>query len=359
MLQKSNFTEEHIWKLQKQSRRDPALLERTVYAFGLLEAIAQAGLPFIFKGGTCLMLLLKEPHRLSTDIDIIVEPDTDIDAYIKKAANIFPFIRQEEQKRVKRNNIEKRHFKFTYDSPVNGKEFYILLDVLFEHPQYVRTITKEIRNDLLLVEPEYTMVRIPSIECLLGDKLTAFAPHTTGIPLHMGKNMEVMKQLYDVSTLLDEFQNFADVRDTYRKVALTEIAYRGSCVTVEECLLDTFRASICIASRGKFMEEEYPLYLSGIRDLRGHIYSENYSPEVAVGRAAKAAYMTICLLLDTPYQAVSDFHDFAMEQFSFPELAMVRYLRKAAPEAYAYMIKTDKLLGKVMDNYPDLFASSL
>ena len=77
--------------LQRESRRDPALLERTIYAFGLLEAIALAGLPFVFKGGTCLMLLLKEPHRLSTDIDIIVEPGTDIDAYIEKAANIFPF----------------------------------------------------------------------------------------------------------------------------------------------------------------------------------------------------------------------------------------------------------------------------
>lgn len=153
MLKKENFTEEHIRMLQRESRRDPALLERTIYAFGLLEAIALAGLPFVFKGGTCLMLLLKEPHRLSTDIDIIVEPGTDIDAYIEKAANIFPFLRQEEQKRVGRDNIEKRHFKFTYDSPVNGKEFYILLDVLFEQPQYVRTIKKEIRNDLLLAEP--------------------------------------------------------------------------------------------------------------------------------------------------------------------------------------------------------------
>jgi hypothetical protein len=26
---------------------------------------------------------------------------------------------------------------------------------------------------------------------------------------------------------------------------------------------------------------------NGIRDLRGHIYIENYSPEIAVGRAVK------------------------------------------------------------------------
>ena len=56
MIKRENFTEDYIRALQKQSRRDPVLLERTIYAFGLLEAISLAGLPFIFKGGTCLML---------------------------------------------------------------------------------------------------------------------------------------------------------------------------------------------------------------------------------------------------------------------------------------------------------------
>ena len=56
MLSKENFTEQHIRELQKMNRRDPILLERTVYAFGLLEALVRVKMPFIFKGGTCLML---------------------------------------------------------------------------------------------------------------------------------------------------------------------------------------------------------------------------------------------------------------------------------------------------------------
>ena len=40
MLKRENFTEEHIRNLQQSSRRDPVLLERAVYAFGLLEALA-------------------------------------------------------------------------------------------------------------------------------------------------------------------------------------------------------------------------------------------------------------------------------------------------------------------------------
>ena len=76
MIQPISFAEEHIRELQKTSKRDPVLLERAVYAFGLLEALACVGMPFIFKGGTCLMLLMNRPRRLSTDIDIIVEPET-------------------------------------------------------------------------------------------------------------------------------------------------------------------------------------------------------------------------------------------------------------------------------------------
>lgn len=202
MLLQKNFGEEHIRELQGISHRDPVLLERAVYAFGLLEALAKVGMPFIFKGGTCLMLLMEHPRRLSTDIDIIVEPETNLDKYLDRASEIFPFKDVEEQKRIGKNNIEKRHFKFTYDSPINNRPFYILLDVLFEHNHYSELVQKEIQNDLLLTEPEYLTVSLPSANCILADKLTAFAPHTTGIPLNSGKDMEVMKQFYDVSSLL-------------------------------------------------------------------------------------------------------------------------------------------------------------
>lgn len=114
MLKEKNFAEEHIRELQRISGCDPALLERAVYAFGLLEALARVGLPFIFKGGTCLMLLMEKPRRLSTDIDIIVEPGIDIDNYLELASKIFPFKSVDEQIRVGKNKIVKRHFKFSY-----------------------------------------------------------------------------------------------------------------------------------------------------------------------------------------------------------------------------------------------------
>lgn len=55
MITRDSFTEERIRELQQKSGRDPVLLERAVYAFGLLEALAKVEMPFIFKGGTCAL----------------------------------------------------------------------------------------------------------------------------------------------------------------------------------------------------------------------------------------------------------------------------------------------------------------
>ena len=149
MLKKDNFTKENINRLRELSGNDPSMIEKAVYAFGLLEALVKVGMPFIFKGGTCLMLLLKTPRRLSTDIDIIVEPDTIVDEYIREAGELFPFISQKEDIRKGRNNIEKRHYEFTYNSPINNKPLVILLDILFERNNYESLLNKEIKNSLL------------------------------------------------------------------------------------------------------------------------------------------------------------------------------------------------------------------
>ena len=290
------------------------------------------------------MMLMDKPRRLSTDIDIIVEPGTDLDDYLEKASAIFPFQMVEEQKRVGKNNIEKRHFKFTYESPINNKQFYILLDVLFENNHYAEVETKEIRNDLLLTEEEYLTVKIPSADCILADKLTAFAPHTTGVELNKGKDMEVMKQLYDVCSLIEVFKECDVVKRTYEPIALAEIAYRGINATPTDCLWDSFESALCIASRGKVGAEEYPIYVKGIRDLRGHIYAENYSPEIAAGRATMVMYMVMCLLTDTEFEKVRDFREYANHKLVHEKLLTLRYLKKANPEAYAYVVKTDEIM---------------
>ncbi|MBQ8984123.1 MAG: nucleotidyl transferase AbiEii/AbiGii toxin family protein [Lachnospiraceae bacterium] len=344
MITKDNYSEEHIRELQKISRRDPGLIERTLYAFGLLEALVQVGLPFTFKGGTSLLLLLEKPMRLSTDIDIVVKPGTDMKGYIEAASKIFPFTHQEEQSRVGRNNIEKKHYKFTYASPIQQKPLYILLDVLFEEDNYSEVVTRNISNSLLLMEGEPLCVRVPSVDCILGDKLTAFAPHTTGIPLHQKKDMEVMKQFYDICTMLDVLDNMDNVKDTYKNIVRAEIDYRGIDIKLEDVLLDTLYSAIAIGARGKVMPEDYPAYVRGSRDVRTHIYAEDFSPEIAAMRAPKIIYMAACLLTDHVYERNFDVDDLVKETLFQNDLKVLKYLKKVNPEGYAYVIMADRLL---------------
>ncbi|MCD7834522.1 MAG: nucleotidyl transferase AbiEii/AbiGii toxin family protein [Lachnospiraceae bacterium] len=344
MLTKDNFTVEHIRELQSRSRRDPVLLERSVYAFGLLEAIARVGMPFIFKGGSCLMLLLEHPMRLSTDIDIVVKPGTDIEDYIKRASEIFPFISCEEQIRVGKNNIEKRHFKFIYSSPINKRNIYILLDVLFEDAKYTCLVSKQIKNELLITDGEMLDVSIPSVECVLGDKLTAFAPHTTGVRLNDNKDMEIAKQFYDVLTLINIASDFEKVRDTYYKLVQDEIAYRGLDISSEDALRDTYMTAACIASRGKIAREDYGFYLRGIRDVRNHIFYENFSAEVASQRAPIIMYLSACMIKAAPFEKKIDAKEYINRSFIDSNVKAVKEQRKINPVGYAYAIKADSIL---------------
>ena len=346
MLKKENFTEEHIRDLQSASHRDPLLLERSVYAFGLLEAITRVGMPFIFKGGTCLMLLLERPMRLSTDIDIIVAPGTDLNTFIEEAGKIFPFVSVEEQVRKGKNNIEKRHFKFVYESPVMERSIYILLDVLFEDAKYKRLIAKPIKNELILTDGEDLTVQIPSVESILGDKLTAFAPHTTGILLNSNKDMEIIKQLYDVMTLIEVAEDFTEVRETYYSLVQDEIAYRGLDIGPGDALRDTYNAAVSIASRGKVSKEDYVSYLQGLRDVRSHIYVENFSAEEASKRVPVVMYLVACLLKNVPFEKDSDSAAYLGAGFISDELKALKSLRKVAPAGYACAVKADRLLNE-------------
>ena len=340
-MKRENFSESHIRTLQADSKRDPGLIERTIFAFGLLDALCEVGLPFVFKGGTSLMLLLKHLRRLSTDIDIIVAPGTDIGHYLENAAKVFPFVAREEQIRVGKNKIEKRHFKFTYFSPVRKCEFYILLDVLFEEHQYLRTVKRPIRNDILLPEDSPHEVEMPDVNCILGDKLTAFAPHTTGIPLGCDKDLEVVKQFYDVAALVEEFDSLDLVRGTFNRLVPIEAGYRGRDINPDDVLSDIISTAHSIGSRGKVGDADYPFLLKGIKALGGHVFGEKFSAETAMQLAPQVMYFAECMRRGRLF--VRPDGKGVPSRIEKPELRCFKALRIVSPSAYAYVSLLDSL----------------
>lgn len=236
MIKKECFTTEWIGQVSSALHyNDKNLIEKVIRALSLLEMLVGAGCPLVFKGGTALMLILgKSAHRLSIDIDVICPPGTNIEDYLKAFAD-FGFTDLELVERKQRNdaNIPKSHSKFFYQIAYRNDadaQSYILLDVLYEDVHYLQTRQIAIDSPFIRLEGEPLMVTVPSAEDILGDKLTAFAPNTTGIPYYKnGKScsMEIAKQLYDVGRLFENVSDLHITSQAFRKIAAVELSYRS------------------------------------------------------------------------------------------------------------------------------------
>ena len=344
MIKRETFTSEHINKIKGNTRVDPSLLERSIFAMGLLEALARTELPFVFKGGTSLMLLLDSPRRLSVDIDIVVPSDVDVDKYVSEACTIFPFVRAEEQVRKSGNKIVKKHYKFYYDSHVSSGEFYILLDILFEDNLYAEVVNKRIQTEFLITEEPYIEVTVPTGECLLGDKLTAFAPHTTGIPFDIGKEVEIIKQFYDIGNLIEIFSDINLVKSTYEAIAKAEMRYRGDSYPISMALEDALDTAVCIASQGMINPEEFIKLKEGIRGITTYIYGENFSVERAISTACQIMYLAACLLKGTEFSRITNASTYAEEKINSKKYSKLSYLKKTDLTAFGYVVEATKLL---------------
>lgn len=103
------------------------------------------------------------------------------------------------------------------------------MDILFEANHYTRIIQQEVSSRFLITSERLAAVSVPSLEDLLGYKLTAFAPNTTGIPYFKkedSQSMGIIKQLYDVGNIFDVAEDLEVVKATFHQIAETEIIYR-------------------------------------------------------------------------------------------------------------------------------------
>lgn len=332
---------------------DKNLIEKVIRALSLLEMLVGAGCPLVFKGGTALMLILgKSAHRLSIDIDVICPPGTNIEDYLKAFAD-FGFTDLELVERKQRNdaNIPKSHSKFFYQIAYRNDadaQSYILLDVLYEDVHYLRTRQIAIDSPFIRLEGEPLMVTVPSAEDILGDKLTAFAPNTTGIPYYKnGKScsMEIAKQLYDVGRLFENVSDLQITSQAFRKIAAVELSYRSLGTDAGLVFNDIRQTALCISTRGKAGEGDFNLMQDGIIRVKSFMYKQRYLIDNAIIDAARAAYLATLIEKGVtqvePYpENPNDIKDLVIR----PSLTnKLNNLKSNLPEAY-YWAKTSELL---------------
>ena len=316
------------------------MLEKTLHAFALLDALAAKGLDFIFKGGTSLLLRLPRIRRLSIDADILCGwPDAELDAVLAELGHISPFTRMAEDDRGSHRLPSRRHLKFFY-APLDSRNPapFVLLDVVKEGNLYPKVGAVPLRTSF--VEGDGSLM-VPTVEGLLGDKLTAFGPNTIGIPLNDRYSMQFMKQVFDIGELFDAASDLSEVRTAYESIFAAENRYLGGRFTPEQAMTDAFSTAYCMTQvglAGAPTDGRCELLELGRRQLESHLVGSKFRREDMKTASSKAAFLTQALysgldLASLRYNA--DRLGFLRTFVFSDEFAAIRRL-KAIPEAMWY-----------------------
>jgi predicted nucleotidyltransferase component of viral defense system len=351
MISEDSLNIDWITKVSTANRKaDKILVEKVIRALLLLEGLVKQNLDFVFKGGTALMLILDSSKRLSIDIDIIIENEPKgLEEKLNDLLKSQGFIRFVLQERKAASKIQKAHYKFLY-KPVHqtlAEEESILLDILFEKVGYQRIEEIPIDSAFIVSDGDPIKVKVPSKEDILGDKLTAFAPNTTGIPYFKGKtsmSMEILKQLYDIGNLIDIAEDGELVKNTFESFATIELEYRECEDNVDRVLEDIYQTALCIVSRGVEGKGDFANLQTGIQRVSRFIFSETFHIDKAIIAASKAAYLAV--LIRSQKVAIDKYGDpKIMKDWSIgePLWPKLNRLKKSNPEAFFYWYKIFEL----------------
>ncbi|GHT40127.1 hypothetical protein FACS189437_05310 [Bacteroidia bacterium] len=342
MISQKSISKEWIEKVAKSQRADKNLVEKVIRALLLLEGLSESGLDYTFKGGTALLLLFNSDKRLSIDIDIIVpDKDKDLSEIVETICQKKGFISFEKKIRNAGTKIDKEHYKLMFISALNGQESSILLDVLKESIHYSHTIELPIASSFIHQEDEPIKVRVPDFNNILGDKLTAFAPNTTGVPYQKGTKemgMEIIKQMYDIGCLCDRADNPELISTVFSSFAETELAYRENKCSIDDVLNDSIETALSVCLRQSQGNANFDILSKGIIQIKPFIFSEVFHLEKAITYAAKAAYIATMIKYGVKqinrFDPKIDMKDWIIVA---PLNTKLNKIKKSDPEAFFYL----------------------
>ena len=222
------------------------------------------------------------------------------------------------------------------------------MDVLYEDCHYHKTNTIDIVSPFIKVDGKPQKVTVPSVEDILGDKLTAFAPETTGIPYYKKdrlSTLEVIKQLYDVGRLFDRMQDLDITSRSFKAIADVELGYRNLGHDLKQIYQDIRQTALNISTRGFVDKDKFALLQKGIISIKPFMFKSAYRIEEAIIDASKAAYLAT--LIEKGQETVERFPvtPFSEDLQIAPVLTTkLNKLRIGLPEAYYYWAKTSQLL---------------
>lgn len=333
--------------------RNPVMLEKAIVALQLLGHLAESGLPIQFKGGTSLLLRLNPIRRLSIDVDIVTQAKPEeLRDVLERVSRLAPLGGYQHDTLRDKELPPKKHFRVLYPSLVEPKTDHILLDVLFESQVAPYCEPVIIRTPFITPERE-VRVPVPTVNSLLGDKLTAFAPRTLGILYHPLRKTDIAKQLFDIGVLFDAATDLNEAAAVYAITHARQLIYRNAKFTVVDTLNDSIEAAFHfsqLALRGGANTEHGLFLQDGIRALQNHLVNHRFSRDEARIAAGKVACVAAWIQrqpggvtiehLRFRADGVPQLHDL---QIHAP-WSMLGRLKGANPQAFHYWHQAQKIL---------------
>jgi hypothetical protein len=233
-------------------------------------------------------------------------------------------------------------------SSLDNQESHILLDILKEDIHYQDIIEFPIDSTFVSQENDPVMVRLPDFNNILGDKLTAFAPNTTGIPYRKGNKemgMEIIKQMYDIGCLCDKVDSPKIVSEVFASFAETELLYRANQNSIDDVLDDIIETALSVCLRQSQGKADFNILSKGITQVKPFIFSESFHLEKAITHAAKAAYIASAIKYN-----LKDFIHFGSDidmknwVITEPMNTKLNKIKKSDPEAFFYLYQVLEMM---------------
>ncbi len=234
----SHFFKEENLRGYIQERRALNLtnLTKALHVLEYLGQLRQQGLDPLFKGGSAVQLLLPGGwQRLSTDLDLALDvPREEIEKALggihrKFGGEYYSYSPRKERE----SDVPFYNYRITI--PTLEGEAVVLLDIIGEDIRY----ESQRKRLMSFFYESDTHVRTPTIDAILGDKLSTVGPETVGRFLRDSRNgLEYVKHIYDIRQLLLHVEDLGKVFDAYEKSHRLQLRIRDVRLDVEDSMRD-------------------------------------------------------------------------------------------------------------------------
>ena len=178
--------------------------------------------------------------------------------------------------------------------------------------------------------------------------MTTLATKTIGISYNSGKELELMKQLYDVDKLFNEAENIEEVKESFISISTREIGYRRLKNTTYKEVLDDiedFTNDIIYRKNKNNLEK----IIVGVRKFKNFMLEKNFLIDKEVLTVASKVLYLISLIKSNK-KIMEKYNKKFMEEINFeiPKeyKKRLKVINKINEECYYYIIKSLEIINQ-------------